>query len=181
MGQACIEYAIVDGPLGFLLVAATERGVCNVRFGHTAAELEAGLRAEFPFAAVEANPERLRRWVAALVRYLEGGSQQLDVPLDVRGSQFQRRVWNAICAIPYGRTRSYGDIAEALGRPGAARAVARACAANPLAVAIPCHRVVGRRGELRGYRWGVDRKRALLAREAAVAKADRVGGAVAAR
>jgi len=165
MSENAIHFSTVPCDLGWLLVACTRRGVCNVRFGDDPDALEDGLRAEFPFAEVCADPPRLARWVEALLRAAEGLSPGLEVPLDVRGSQFQRRVWQAILAIPRGQTRSYAQLARAIGRPGAARAVARACATNPVAVAIPCHRVVPQAGGGGGYRWGVERKRVLLERE----------------
>jgi AraC family transcriptional regulator of adaptative response/methylated-DNA-[protein]-cysteine methyltransferase len=157
-----IGYDIAACALGRLLVAATRRGVCHIAFGDDDAALEAALRAEFPWAAVAREPERLAGPVEALLRHLRGEHPTLDVPLDVRGSRFQRRVWHAISAIPYGQTRAYSDLAAEIGQPGAARAVARACASNPVPIAVPCHRVVGRRGEPGGYRYGAERKRALL-------------------
>ncbi len=160
-----IRFSVVATELGWLLVAGTARGVCNVRFGADDRALDRALREEFPFAEVSADPVGLAPWVEALLRYLEGRTRRLEVPLDVRGSQFQRRVWGAIRAIPYGETRSYSELARGLGRAGAARAVARACAANPVALAIPCHRVVRRDGEAGGYRYGAARKRALMDRE----------------
>jgi AraC family transcriptional regulator of adaptative response/methylated-DNA-[protein]-cysteine methyltransferase len=160
-----IRYHVVQTQLGLLLVAGTQRGVCQLRFGEDRAQLESGLSEEFPYARLVHDESALAPWVAALRRYLDGATTQLEVPLDVSGSRFQRRVWEAICAIPYGGTRSYADLAAQLDSPRGARAVARACATNPVALAIPCHRVIGRRGELRGYRWGIERKRWLLARE----------------
>jgi AraC family transcriptional regulator of adaptative response/methylated-DNA-[protein]-cysteine methyltransferase len=165
--RTSIAYCIVECALGRLLVAGTSRGVCNVRFGQTPEALVAELQAEFPFAEIEPDGDRLAVWVEALLQYLGGERRELAIPLDVRGSQFQRRVWAAIRAIPHGRTRSYAALAQAIGRPGAARAVAQACRANPVPLAIPCHRVVGSRGDLGGYRYGVARKRALLERERA--------------
>src|SRR5216110_795175 len=147
-----IAFTIVPCGLGRLLVAATPRGICRVSLGSGADDLEAGLAAEFP---------------AALLRYLDGRAEPLDLPLDVRATAFQRRVWEALRRIPYGTTRSYTDIARAIGKPSATRAVARACATNPAALVIPCHRVVRADGGLGGYRWGVARKRALLEQERA--------------
>ena len=121
---------------------------------------------EFPFAELRENPVRLEPWSDALVSYVDGHSTDLEVPLDVSGRRFQRRVWNALSGIPRGDTRTYSEVADSLGVPKGARAVARACASNPAAVAIPCHRVVAKSGELGGYRWGLARKRALLQREA---------------
>ncbi|HEX5690118.1 MAG TPA: bifunctional DNA-binding transcriptional regulator/O6-methylguanine-DNA methyltransferase Ada [Roseiflexaceae bacterium] len=171
---AQIEYTIADSPLGRLLVAATERGVCFVSLGDADADLEAALRSEYPAATIEANSNAgdsdvesgLHGWVKAILQHLEGQLPHLDLPVDVQATAFQWRVWEALRAIPYGDTRSYRAVAEALGQPTAARAVARACATNPVALVIPCHRVVGEDGGLRGYRWGAERKRALLEQEA---------------
>jgi AraC family transcriptional regulator of adaptative response/methylated-DNA-[protein]-cysteine methyltransferase len=157
----------MERPLGHLLVAGTTRGVCNVRFGEDPRRLVAELESEFPFAAIEPDRGRLDAWVEALLRSLDGEEPAPPIPLDVRGSQFQRRVWAAICAIPRGRTRSYGEIAQEIGHPQAARAVARACATNPVPLLVPCHRVVARGGRLGGYRYGAARKSALLAAEQA--------------
>ncbi len=165
MDSSSIGYSIFACDMGHLLVAATERGVCVVRFGDEPEALAAALRDEFPFAEVRPDAERLTPWVEALRDYLEGRSTQLDFPLDVRASQFQRRVWDALRTIPYGATRSYSEIAATIRRPEAARAVARACASNPVALVVPCHRVIGAHGDLRGYRWGIHRKRTLLDRE----------------
>jgi AraC family transcriptional regulator of adaptative response/methylated-DNA-[protein]-cysteine methyltransferase len=165
MECSAIRYDIVESPLAGLLVAATRRGVCSVRFGDDVEGLEAALRLEFPWATLVRDREGLADRVAALLRGIAGTTRRVDVPLDVRASQFQRRVWDAIRAIPAGATRSYSEIARELGCPRGARAVARACAANPVAVAIPCHRVVAKSGGEGGYRWGVERKRALLRRE----------------
>jgi AraC family transcriptional regulator of adaptative response/methylated-DNA-[protein]-cysteine methyltransferase len=167
MESRSIEYTIVECSLGRLLVAGTERGVCNVRFGEHDDELEHGLAAEFPFASLRRNDVRLKPWSESLVRYVDGHARHLDVPLHVRGSRFQRRVWDALRAIPRGSTRSYADVARTIALPRGARAVARACATNPVAVLIPCHRVVASDGSAGGYRWGTERKRALLERERA--------------
>jgi AraC family transcriptional regulator of adaptative response/methylated-DNA-[protein]-cysteine methyltransferase len=161
---AQIGYSIVDSPLGRLLVAATERGVCFVSLAGSDAELESALAREYPAAAIARDDARLGEWIGAVVRHL-GGEHNLDLPLDVQATAFQWRVWEALKAIPYGDTRSYGQVAAALGDPNAARAVARACATNPVALVIPCHRVVREGGEMGGYRWGADRKRALLEQE----------------
>jgi AraC family transcriptional regulator, regulatory protein of adaptative response / methylated-DNA-[protein]-cysteine methyltransferase len=162
-----ISYTTVGCALGRLLVAATERGVCSVQFGDTEGELEAALAAEYPAAELRRDGARLDEFVGALLRHVEGGESKLDLPLDVRATAFQSRVWEELRRIPYGETRSYADVAASLGRPAATRAVARACATNPVALVTPCHRVVRGDGNLSGYRWGVERKRALLAREAA--------------
>ena len=174
-----IHYTMLGSPLGRLLVAATERGVCSVCLGDSAAALEAAMRAEYPAAriarmvraggkgAAAAASDGLGRWAQALVRHLEGKLPSVDLPLDVRATAFQWRVWRELQAIPYGSTRSYSEVARAIGRPRATRAVARACATNPVAIAVPCHRVVRGDGTLGGYRWGLERKRLLLEREAA--------------
>ncbi|PYP73882.1 MAG: bifunctional DNA-binding transcriptional regulator/O6-methylguanine-DNA methyltransferase Ada [Gemmatimonadetes bacterium] len=160
-----IAFAAVPCPLGTLLVAATPRGICRVSLGHGAPELEAELRGEFPGAEIQRDRGDLGRWVAAILRYLDGREPHLDLPLDIRATAFQRQVWEALRKIPYGRTRSYAEVARAIGRPRATRAVARACASNPAALVIPCHRVVKSNGDLGGYRWGMERKQALLRQE----------------
>lgn len=163
---AAIRYTVVGSPLGALLVAATHRGVCRISLGDSAAPLERDLRAEFPAASIAADAKGLTAWVHAVLRHLEGRAPHLDLPLDIRATAFQQRVWTALRKIPYGATRSYQAIARAIEQPRATRAVARACAANPVALAIPCHRVVRADGELGGYRWGRERKERLLEREA---------------
>ena len=163
---ARIGFTVAPCPLGRLLVAATETGICRVSLGDGADELEAQLRAEFAAADIRRDDARLARSVSAIVRHLEGAEPHLDLPLDVRATAFQRRVWQALRAIPYGTTRSYAEVARSVGNPKATRAVARACATNPAALVIPCHRVVREDGDLGGYRWGVARKQVLLAREA---------------
>jgi AraC family transcriptional regulator of adaptative response/methylated-DNA-[protein]-cysteine methyltransferase len=160
-----IEYTIIGCPLGQLLVAATERGVCSVQFGESEGELEAALAAEYPAASLRRDGARLDEFVRALLRHLDGCESSLDLPLDVRATAFQSRVWEELRRIPYGETRSYAEVASSLGQPTATRAVARACATNPVALVTPCHRVVRGDGSLSGYRWGVERKGALLARE----------------
>lgn len=167
MNVSAIGFTIRDTSLGAVLLAASERGVCRLRFGSGDAELADELAREFPFALLRRDDARLARWGDALVAYVEGRAARLDLPLDVAGSRFQRRVWDALRAIPRGETRSYAQLAEGIGRPRAARAVAGACAANPVAVVIPCHRVVPAQGGCGGYRWGSWRKQALLERESA--------------
>ncbi|HVT57165.1 MAG TPA: bifunctional DNA-binding transcriptional regulator/O6-methylguanine-DNA methyltransferase Ada [Thermoanaerobaculia bacterium] len=159
-----IQYTIVASPLGRLLVGFTERGVCAVRLGDSDRELAQGLWTEYPRAFLERQDEG-GDWVQAIVDSLGGAPDPLRLPLDVRGTAFEWRVWKALTEIPRGSTRSYGEVASAIGAPTAARAVARACAANRVAVVIPCHRVVRADGGLGGYRWGVERKRQLLAAE----------------
>jgi AraC family transcriptional regulator, regulatory protein of adaptative response / methylated-DNA-[protein]-cysteine methyltransferase len=160
-----IAYAIVDAPnasLGRLLVAATSRGVCAVAMGSSDAVLTQGLSREYPAATIAADAGTLATWTRAIVAHLAGRNPRLDLPLDVQATAFQWQVWQALAAIPYGETRTYAGVAAAIGRPGAVRAVARACATNPVALAIPCHRVVPAAGGEGGYRWGVWRKRTLL-------------------
>jgi AraC family transcriptional regulator of adaptative response/methylated-DNA-[protein]-cysteine methyltransferase len=160
-----LRYAIVDSTLGRLLVAATDRGVCAVSMGTSDQELERALSREFPKAALRRDAGGLARWTKAILGHLAGRQPRLDLPLDVRATAFQWQVWTALAAIPYGQTRSYAEVAASIGRPSAVRAVARACAANPVALAIPCHRVVPAAGGPGGYRWGAARKTALLAAE----------------
>lgn len=168
-----ITYATVDTGLGPLLLAATDRGLCFVQLGGTVAELVARLRREYPAADLEAVGETpspaLAAWMEALRRHLAGDQPRLDLPFDVRASAFQLRVWTFLQSIPWGETRSYAEVAAAIGAPGATRAVARACASNPVALAVPCHRVIRADGALGGYRWGAERKQRLLAIEGAAA------------
>jgi len=162
---ATIRYTVADSPLGRMLIAATERGICAIQFAHTDGELIEGLKREFPFAGRKAGDRGLRSWVAALLQNMRGKKLDSSLPLDIRATAFQRRVWAYLQSIPFGSTRSYQQVARGIGRPTAARAVARACATNPVAVAIPCHRVVREDGDMGGYRWGIERKRALLEME----------------
>jgi AraC family transcriptional regulator of adaptative response/methylated-DNA-[protein]-cysteine methyltransferase len=159
--------------LGRVLIAATPAGLCALAFGRSDAVLLRELRRDFPGATRAPAGAKTRgeftRWRRALDEYLAGRRPTLDLPLDLQGTAFQLRVWRALCRVPRGQTRSYADVARDIGRPGAARAVARACAANRLAVAVPCHRVVRGDGDLSGYRWGVARKRALLELESRAA------------
>lgn len=163
--DAAIHYATGACSLGIVLVAATERGVCAILLGDDADALLDDLRARFPRAQVTAGDADFVHTVEHVVRFVEAPRIGLDLPLDIRGTAFQQRVWQALRAIPAGSRASYSEIAERIGAPRAVRAVAQACAANRLAVAVPCHRVVRSDGALSGYRWGVERKRALLARE----------------
>jgi len=160
-----LRYTIAASPLGRLLVAATERGIAAVSLGASEAALEAALRAEYPAATVERDDLTLAPRVRAVLDRL-AGSGGPELPLDINATAFQWRVWQELLRIPAGATRSYGEVARALGRPSAARAVARACASNPVALVIPCHRVVAGDGSLGGYRWGAERKKRLLEREA---------------
>jgi len=164
---AKIVYALVDSPLDRLLVAATERGICFVSLGQEDARLLQALHDEFPAATtIEPDEAALAPAVEVLVAYLEGELPHLDLPLDVRATAFQRRVWQALLTIPSGETRTYSDIAKTLGLPRGQRAVGRACATNPVSLVIPCHRALRVDGGLGGYRWGLDRKKALIALEA---------------
>ncbi|HVI08381.1 MAG TPA: bifunctional DNA-binding transcriptional regulator/O6-methylguanine-DNA methyltransferase Ada [Candidatus Binatia bacterium] len=159
---ATVRYAVSDSPLGRMLVAATERGVCAIQFGRSDSELIEGLKREFPFAVRKHDAEGLQVWVEALLSKMTGKELNASLPLDIRATAFQRRVWSYLQSIPFGSTQSYSEVAKAIGQPTASRAVARACATNPVAVAIPCHRVVRGDGNISGYRWGVHRKKALL-------------------
>ena len=163
-----IEYVITPTSLGSLIVAATERGVCAVMLGDSAGFLESSLAREYPAATREratASSTRLGGWVAEIVKGLDGGKGRSDIPLDVQASAFRWKVWHELQKIPVGETRTYSEIAGAIGAPKAARAVASACAKNPVSLVVPCHRVVRRSGELGGYRWGLERKRSLLDKE----------------
>lgn len=160
-----VRYTITDCPLGRLLVAATPKGICTIKLGDDDVALEAALLKAYPAAEMNPNDAKLKPWVEALLRYMRGEQPSLDLPLDVQATAFQQRVWKLLQTIPYGSTRSYGQIARALQRPHAARAVARACAANPVALIVPCHRVVRNDGRLGGYQWGTHRKQALLEQE----------------
>ncbi len=162
-----IRYALSPCSLGLLLVAATQRGVCAIQFGDDGDSLVAGLKARFPQAAISDGDAGFAATVADVVALVEHPGIEHALPLDVRGTAFQERVWQALRAIPAGRTASYAEIAQAIGQPRAVRGVAQACAANPTAVAIPCHRVVRSDGALSGYRWGAKRKAELLKREGA--------------
>lgn len=159
--QLSIGYAIKQCAFGLVLAAATERGICTVRIGDDADRLLAGLREEFAAAEI-AEDESLGIVVDDLLASLAGGKDAAQLPLDIRMTTFQQRVWQALQAIPAGETRSYADVARSLGAPTAARAVASACAANPVALLVPCHRVIRGNGELGGYRWGIERKRQIL-------------------
>jgi AraC family transcriptional regulator of adaptative response/methylated-DNA-[protein]-cysteine methyltransferase len=161
-----IGFTIAQSPLGHLLVAATDKGVCSVKLGDRPAELERDLRKEFAAAEINSSTS-LSETVNQILKHLEGDQPHLDLPLDIRATAFQRQVWEVLRSIPYGSTRSYSDIAKEIGKPKAVRAVARACATNPVAVVIPCHRVIREDKSLGGYRWGLKRKKELLAKEGA--------------
>ena len=161
-----IQYTITDSPLGKLLVAATEKGICSVCLGDDAAALKEELHTEFAQAEIKEDAAALSEWVNAILQHLNGKEPHLDLPLDVRATAFQKQVWQALQKVPYGETRSYAELAEALGKPKAVRAVASACARNPVALVVPCHRIVRSDGGMGGYRWGVERKERLLEKEA---------------
>lgn len=167
--DVAISYAGIDCALGRMMIGATDRGVCFVQFGESDEELLQSLRREYPSALVEPirvphHPD-FAKWIDALSTHLDGKRPHLDLPLDIRATAFQMRVWNYLQSIPYGDVRSYGEIASSIGTPKAVRAVARACADNTVAIVIPCHRVIRGTGELGGYRWGLARKRTLIDRE----------------
>lgn len=164
-----VRCAVARTPLGLLLVATTARGVCAVRLGDSAAALEGGLRRELPRAIVTRDDAALEPLVRRVLASVAAARPDPRLPLDIRATAFQRRVWQALRAIPRGETRTYAEVARAIGRPGAARAVGAACARNPLALVVPCHRVVRGDGGLGGYAWGIERKRRLLRRERAAA------------
>jgi AraC family transcriptional regulator of adaptative response/methylated-DNA-[protein]-cysteine methyltransferase len=160
-----IRFATAPCPLGQVLVAATELGVCSVMLGDDPHRLEAQLREQFPQAGIAADPEGIAGCLGVVLSFCELLPVGRDLPLDLRATAFQARVWQALREIPRGETRSYAEMARIVGRPAAVRAVARACASNPVAILVPCHRVVGGDGSLTGYRWGLERKKALLEME----------------
>ena len=161
-----IGYLVAESPLGSLLVAATGKGICSVKLGDDASVLLNDLQTEFPAAAFQEGDETLRGWLELVLEYLEGERLGLDLPLDIQATAFQRRVWRMLQSIPYGETRSYQQMALDVGLTGSAgRAVGNACASNPVALVIPCHRAVRKDGSLGGYRWGLHRKEALIAME----------------
>lgn len=170
-----IAYASARTPLGLVMIGATDRGICSLAFGASERALVDELQREFPAAILQPMPPTHRadfaRWMAALKAHLQGKPAPAGLPLDMRGTAFQLLVWRYLRGIPSGSVRSYGEVASGIGRPAAARAVARACATNRIAVLIPCHRVVRGTGEISGYRWGVNKKRTLLAAEHAAATA----------
>ena len=151
--------------VGHMLVAVTKRGIVTVRFGNNEASLVASLRRDYPMATLSRDAVGLKRYIARILRYLTANGDGGCLPLDLNATAFQRRVWKALQRIPCGSTRSYRDVARTIGQPAATRAVARACATNPIAVAVPCHRVIREDGRLGGYRWGLERKHRLLALE----------------
>jgi AraC family transcriptional regulator of adaptative response/methylated-DNA-[protein]-cysteine methyltransferase len=164
-----ITYTMTESAAGKLMIGATDRGICFVQFGENREDLLRALEAEYPAALLESMrdpaPAVFRQWMIALSAHLAGRQPHLDLPLDIRATAFQMRVWNYLQSIPYGETRSYSEVAGAIGRPKATRAVANACARNTVAILIPCHRVIRGTGDLGGYRWGVERKRSILETE----------------
>jgi AraC family transcriptional regulator of adaptative response/methylated-DNA-[protein]-cysteine methyltransferase len=172
---AVIDFAIADSPLGRLLVGATERGICAVSLGGSDKALEDWLREEYSGATIQRDDARLGAWVAAILAHLDGKEPDLNLPLDLQATGFQWRVWRELQKIPYGATASYSAIAHRIGQPAAVRAVANACAGNPAALVIPCHRVTRSDGAAGGYRWGAERKAKLLATEKKTAEQRRSG------
>jgi AraC family transcriptional regulator of adaptative response/methylated-DNA-[protein]-cysteine methyltransferase len=160
-----IGYSIAKSALGKVLVAATDRGVSAVYLGDTDAKLVAELREEYPRAEIAPATDTFERWVKEIVQRVEGKPPRMELPLDLQATAFQRRVWQELQQIPRGSTRTYSQVAKAMGNPRAVRAVARACATNPVSIVVPCHRVIREDGNLAGYRWGLSRKQQLLAQE----------------
>ena len=165
MGEMMIHFAVGESDLGMVAVAASLQGVCAIVLGEDRAQLINELQDYFPKATLVAGDEACENWLAEVVRFVATPTIGLDLPLDIQGTAFQQRVWQALCEIPVGETASYTEIAQRIDTPKAVRAVAGACAANKLALAIPCHRVIRQDGSLSGYRWGIERKQALLMRE----------------
>jgi AraC family transcriptional regulator of adaptative response/methylated-DNA-[protein]-cysteine methyltransferase len=161
-GQTTIRYTTAPCNFGRVLLAATDKGLCAISLGNNDAELTAFLAAEFPNGLRERDDTSLAKWLAELLHRLRGEAPHTELPLDIRVTAFQRRVLEELTRIPRGETRTYTQVAEAIGKPSAVRAVARACATNPVSVVVPCHRVIGSDGGLRGYRWGLERKKKLL-------------------
>ncbi|MGI8546313.1 MAG: methylated-DNA--[protein]-cysteine S-methyltransferase [Gemmatimonadaceae bacterium] len=162
---AALQFTVVESSLGLVLVARTARGVCAVLIGDDRDELRRNLRERFPAETISDGDAEMSTLAGRVIDLIESPAGDLDVPLDVRGTEFQRLVWQALREVPAGSTASYTDIAVRIGLPKSVRAVAQACAANPLAVIVPCHRIVKRDGQLSGYRWGIERKRKLLEKE----------------
>jgi AraC family transcriptional regulator of adaptative response/methylated-DNA-[protein]-cysteine methyltransferase len=164
-----ITYVSVESPVGPMMIGATDRGLCFLQFGDDSEELVKALKREYPSASIEEMrkpySQEFQTWMDALNAHLAGKQPRLELPLDIQATAFQMRVWNYLQSIPYGEVQSYREVAEGIGQPSAARAVARACATNRVAIVIPCHRVIRGTGELGGYRWGLPRKRALIDRE----------------
>jgi AraC family transcriptional regulator of adaptative response/methylated-DNA-[protein]-cysteine methyltransferase len=170
--DVAISHVTLTTGMGLLLIAATDRGICFVQFGESQSALTAALRAEYPGASIapveKPWPEQLAGWAKAIDEHLQGNQPHLDLPLDIRATAFQMKVWRYLQTIPYGEVQSYGEVARAIGQESAVRAVANACASNRVALLVPCHRVIRGTGELGGYRWGLERKRVLIDRERSV-------------
>ena len=164
---APIRYSCIESPLGRMLIAATEKGICSIQFADSDEELEQSLRQEFPFAVRRRDDKELASLAQNVIGRMRGSEPAETLPLDIRATAFQRRVWRYLQSLGFGETRSYADVARAIRRPSAVRAVARACATNPVAIAIPCHRIVRTDGTVGGYRWGLERKETLLQMEGA--------------
>ena len=160
-----ITYGLANCTLGRVIVGATEYGICALGLGHSDTDLEAFLKGEFPNARTQRDEGSIRQLMVAILKYLDGKLTGQELPLDVNGTNFQRKVWDVLMSIPYGTTRSYSEIARLIGQPEATRAVARACATNPVAILVPCHRIVRKDGNLGGYRWGIGLKKDLLEKE----------------
>lgn len=160
-----ITYTAVESRVGVMLLAATDAGVCKISMADAEPELTADLSTSFPAATIARDDAALRDWADVLLRYLNGDLHAPDLPLDIHPTDFQRRVWDALRTIPYGSTRTYQEVATMIGQPKASRAIGSACAANPVALVIPCHRVLPKNGRISGYRWGADRKAWLLSHE----------------
>ncbi|MDG2287002.1 MAG: bifunctional DNA-binding transcriptional regulator/O6-methylguanine-DNA methyltransferase Ada [Alphaproteobacteria bacterium] len=169
---AVIAHTLRHSTLGLVLVGTTAKGVCFVALGDDEMTLMAGLEQDFPRARLHRDDEGLGEMLDRVVAHLEGREPRVRLPLDVQATAFQRQVWQALSDIPYGETRSYAELAAAIGNPGASRAVGRACGSNPVALLVPCHRAIGADGRLTGYRWGLERKQALLAQEQAATSKD---------
>jgi AraC family transcriptional regulator of adaptative response/methylated-DNA-[protein]-cysteine methyltransferase len=165
-----IVYSTIASPIGHVLVAATEHGVCSVKIGASDASLVNELKREYPGAEIVSSHSPRSEWVKAIAKHLRGDEPALDLPIDVQATAFQWKVWRALQRIPYGETRAYAEVAKSIGKPKAVRAVARACATNPVALVVPCHRVVPSAGGVGGYRWGSDCKERLLTSEKRRAK-----------
>jgi AraC family transcriptional regulator, regulatory protein of adaptative response / methylated-DNA-[protein]-cysteine methyltransferase len=161
-----IRYSFTESPIGRMLIAATDKGICSIQFADSEEELEQGLKQEFPFALRRRDDDGMANLAGQVAQRISGAESSTSLPLDIQATAFQRRVWSHLQSIAFGKTQSYSQVAKAIRRPSAVRAVARACATNPVAIAIPCHRVLRSNGDLGGYRWGIGRKKALLEMEA---------------
>ena len=157
-----IRYSFTESPIGRMLIAATDKGICSIQFADSEEELEQGLKQEFPFALRRRDDNGMANLAGQVAQRISSAESSASLPLDIQATAFQKRVWSYLQSIAFGKTRSYSEVARAIQRPTAVRAVARACATNPVAIAIPCHRVLRSNGELGGYRWGLQRKKALL-------------------